>query len=220
MDRFQLNELLLFIYFSFLSFFFYKIAFSLQKEEYFWKIKRGQFGQIFGSFSTQKRQNLDRSPTLQHIYIYTYIYNPVEITFSFCLFCSIFVAPFLSSLALLYFKLVSWHPLLKSNLFSFSVVWLFYSSCLNDIVFRLVFLFLFVSSCWFLFGFLVAVVVTFFSRLVCLFFVFLSVGVCFVLVTSVVLVSNYGKRKKCFPCGSGVFQGRVGVKPILVRMFC
>ena len=53
-----------------------------------------------------------------------------------CFFCSIHVARFLSSLVLPYFKQVSWHPLLKSNSLSFLVVWLFYSSYLNDNVFR------------------------------------------------------------------------------------
>ena len=66
-------------------------------------------------------------------------------------FCFIFVTTFFSLFVLLSFQQVSWHALLESNLISFLVVWLFYSLCLNDIVFRFgVSFFVFLVDFWFL----------------------------------------------------------------------
>ena len=72
---------------------------------------------------------------LQHPFLSSSI--PFQIIVSLCFVGSIFVAPFLSSFLLLSFQPLSCHPLLQSTLLSFLVVWLFCSSCLNDIVFRL-----------------------------------------------------------------------------------
>ena len=122
----------------------------------------------------------------------------------------------LSSLVLLYFKQVSGHRLLRSNFVSFLVVRLFSSSYLKDIVFRFGVSLILCFSCWFCLVFL-WLSSPFFSLLVCL--LFFCVGLCFVLVACVILVSDYDKEK-CFPAVLVFLGGRVGLKPIEVRWSC
>ena len=145
------------------------------------------------------------------------------IIFSFCYFCSIFVAPFPFFVCASFVETNIWTSISQIQFaFIFGCLVLLLSTfgvykfcvCVCFSLFLLVFVW------FFLFFFVGFQFVFFFFICVCVcVFLSLSAGFCWVLLHLLFWFQTMTKDKQCFSCNSGVLGGGDSAIPMLVRMF-